>query len=61
MCAESEIGARYMYSSRSRRTEEELEEEVVDPVGSRGSSCLFLFVEPSGFNGVLLHMLQSED
>ena len=31
---------------------------MVDPVESRGISCLFLFVESSGFNGVLL---QSEE
>ena len=31
---------------------------MVGPVESRGNSCLFLFVEPSGFNGVLL---QSEE
>ena len=45
-------------SSLLLQEEEELV-EVMDPVESRGSSgCLFLFVEPSGFNGVLL---QSEE
>ena len=49
--------ASYTSSSLLLQEEEELV-EVVDPVESRGSSCLFLFVEPSGFNGVLL---QSEE
>ena len=50
--------ARYSSSSLLLQEEEELV-EVTDPVESRGSSwCLFLFVEPSGFNGVLL---QSEE
>ena len=44
-------------SSLLLQEEEELV-EVMDPVESRGSSCLFLFVEPCGFNGVLL---QSEE